>query len=75
MRERTIGASYGDAFLAAVAVGDAKKTDIAGWNPMQKTLSPRSEYGAGYKRQYHVFRRLYEQTKGLMAELSDDLQG
>ena len=75
MRARTIGASYGDAFLAAVAVGDAKKTDVAGWNPVETTLSPRPEYTSRYKRQYHVFRRLYEQTKGLMAELSDDRQG
>ena len=27
LRRRTIGASYGDAFLAAVAVGDAKRSD------------------------------------------------
>ena len=29
----SIGASYGDAFLAAVAIGDAAPDDIAAWNP------------------------------------------
>ena len=29
----SIGASYGDAFLAALAVGDAAPDDIAAWNP------------------------------------------
>ncbi len=72
LRERTVGAAYGDAFLAALAVGDAKDADIAAWNPVEKTLSPRAEHAALYKRQYHIYRRLYEQTKGLMAELSQE---
>lgn len=70
LRERTIGASYGDAFLAAVAVGDAKKADIANWNPVERQVIPREERAETYARQYRVFRRLYEQTKDLMADLS-----
>ncbi len=70
LRERTIGASYGDAFLAAMAIGDAKEADIAKWNPVASTLSPRAERAPVYRRQYDIFRALYEQTKDLMAELS-----
>ena len=70
LRSRTIGASYGDAFLAAVAVGDAKPGDISGWNPVEATIEPRGECADVYARQYRVFRGLYEQTKDLMAELS-----
>ncbi|MCT7378489.1 FGGY-family carbohydrate kinase [Chelativorans salis] len=70
LRARTIGASYGDAFLAAVAVGDARKGDIAGWNPVERTIAARPEHKAVYGRQYRVFRRLYEQTRDLMAEMS-----
>ncbi|WP_309084301.1 FGGY-family carbohydrate kinase [Chelativorans sp.] len=70
IRARTIGASYGDAFLAAVAVGDARKEEIAAWNPAVRTISPRREHAAAYERQYGVFRRIYDQTRDLMATLS-----
>lgn len=70
LRRKTIGASYGDAFLAALAVGDVKADDIAAWNPVERAIAPREASAAVYQRQYRVFRDLYEQTKGLMAELS-----
>lgn len=70
LRRRTIGASYGDAFLAAVAVGDAKIADIERWNPVEATLRPNAGTAGTYRRQYRVFRALYESTRGLMAELS-----
>jgi xylulokinase len=70
LRRRTIGASYGDAFLAALAVGDAKIADIERWNPVEATREPDAATMATYRRQYRVFRALYENTRGLMAELS-----
>ncbi|BCH31037.1 sugar kinase [Mesorhizobium sp. L-8-10] len=75
LRRRTIGASYGDAFLAAVAVGDARRGDIETWNPVEGKLSPNKRTAAIYERQYRIFRRLYERTKDLMAELSDNALG
>jgi xylulokinase len=59
----TIGASYGDAFLAAVATGRAKRDDIAAWNPVSRTVAPtpRPEYEAGFP----LFKRLYEATKDI----------
>jgi xylulokinase len=66
--EKTIGASYGDAFLAAVAVGDAEVDDIAAWNPVTSTIG--AEDSPVYDRQYRLFRRLYEQTKDIAADLS-----
>ena len=66
--EKTIGASYGDAFMAAVAIGQAEVGDIAAWNPVSSTI--RAEPRAVYDRQYRLFRRLYEQTKDIAAELS-----
>lgn len=71
MRTRTVGASYGDAFLAAVAAGDAKKDDIARWNPVERTVAARPAHADVYKQQYRVFRALYEQTKELMAGISE----
>ena len=65
--EKTLGASYGDAFLAAVAVGLAQPGDISSWNPASETVQP--EYRTAYDRQYQLFKRLYEQTRDIMHEL------
>lgn len=66
--EKTMGASYGDAFLAAVAIGKAEVDDIATWNPVASTV--RAETCETYEKQYRLFRRLYEQTKDIAAELT-----
>ena len=67
--EKTIGASYGDAFLAALAVGVAGIGEIHDWNPVARTVhaSPHPVYD----RQYALFRRLYEQTKDIAHELGN----
>ena len=70
IRDKTIGASYGDAFLAALAVGDVRREDIRSWNPVASEIAPRVENAAVYSRQYAIYRGLYDQTKGLMAQLS-----
>ncbi len=64
---QSIGASYGDAFLAALAVGDVTPGDIAAWNPEAGRVEPRPS--ATYRRQHAVFRGLYPATRELMAEL------
>jgi len=63
----TIGASYGDAFLAALAVGDVQKTDIATWNPVVSTIV--ADPAEVYRRQYAVFRAIYDRTADLMRRL------
>ncbi|WP_372574577.1 FGGY-family carbohydrate kinase [Ruegeria jejuensis] len=65
--EKSTGASYGDAFLAALAVGLVKRGDIAAWNPPVKEITARPN--AAYDKAYGLFRRLYEQTKDIAAEL------
>ena len=57
----TTGAAYGDAWLAARAVGDAP--DIRAWNPVERVILP--EKVPAYERQYPLFRALYEATKGI----------
>ena len=64
----TTGASYGDAYLAALAVGLARPGDIARWNPANEVV--RATRHPAYAKQYPIFRALYEQTKDLMAALS-----
>jgi xylulokinase len=67
---KTVGACYGDAFLAALAVGDVKKKDILAWNPEERRITPNRRNRAVYERQYRVFKELYLRNKDLMAELS-----
>jgi xylulokinase len=63
----TTGAAFGNAYLAAKAIGAAD--DIARWNPVAETI--RAGRHPVYDRQYPLFRRLYEQTKDLAAALSE----
>jgi len=64
--EKTIGASYGDAFLAALTVGDVKRDAIREWNPAASEILPDPENAEVYRRQYAVFRELYPRTRDLM---------
>lgn len=64
LRRVTLGASYGDAFLAALALGRAQPSDIDRWNPPERVVQPRDV--PAYARNYRVFRELYERTKDLM---------
>jgi xylulokinase len=63
VREQTIGASYGDAFLAAVAVGAASPERIADWNPVARTVTP--EPVPAYDRQYPLWKAAYDQTRDI----------
>ena len=66
--EKTLGASYGNAFLAASAIGAVSPDGIEQWNPVERTVVP--EPTEAYRRQYPLFRRLYEQTKDIAADLA-----
>jgi len=65
----TIGASYGDAFLASVAVGDNDREEIHNWNPVEYEIN--STQNKIYEKNYNIFLKLYEQTKYLMKELDN----
>lgn len=66
--ERTTGASFGDAFLAAHALGWVDRSDILRWNPTAKTITARHDQTL--EKAHLLFRRLYEQTKDIAAELN-----
>lgn len=65
--EKTIGASYGDAFLAACAVGLADPGDIGQWNPTERHVDPQTH--AAYVRQYPLFKELYSSTRHIAVAL------
>jgi xylulokinase len=65
--EKTIGASYGGAFLAASLVADV---DIATWNPPSDVFRPDPEDSARYAERYELYRELYPATRSLAHELA-----
>ena len=71
LRKTTLGASYGDAFLAAYACGDLKKDDINNWNGIDYEIEAKNDNNNIYSKGYKNFRKLYENTKNLMKEMDD----
>ena len=67
--EKTMGASYGDAFLAAVAVGAVAPDEIGRWNPVERVVTP--EPVPAYARQYPLWKALYLQTKDIAHGLGE----
>jgi xylulokinase len=62
---KTIGASYGDAFLAGLAAGIVPSTDALrnGWTCIERTVAPDLTRTAVYDEYYDIYRALYEHTK------------
>jgi xylulokinase len=58
--EKTIGASYGDAFLAALAAGLVQQD--ASWNPITARVQPDNVTRARYNELYEIYRQLYPAT-------------
>lgn len=69
-----IGASYGDAFLAAMGIGLFDKIEnIEKWVKIKEHIEPNKNSSDIYETKYNIFCKLYEQTKNLMHEI-DSLQ-
>ena len=64
----TLGASYGDALLGAIAAGLA--TEATEWNPVERLVEPDPVRHDGYQSQYALYRRLYSDTLASVHELS-----
>ncbi len=63
----TTGASFGNAFLAARAVGAVGPEAIQSWNPAAEVVTATPD--PAYERLYPLFRRLYTQTRDIAAAL------
>jgi xylulokinase len=66
LRRENIGASYGDALLAAIGVGALDWAGIEAWNPVVATTTPDASLRAIYDEGFHRFRELYSRTRGLL---------
>ncbi len=66
----TIGAAYGDAFLAALGAGLAQRADIAAWNPVESVTTPDPDRAKVYDELYGHYRALYPATKDVVHALA-----
>lgn len=69
LREETIGASFGDAFMVAQVLGAVEKLDD--WNPVRTVIEPNPENRAIYDALYANYRKLYEATADIQHRLAD----
>ena len=64
VKSKTLGAAYGNSFLAALAIKDVKRTDIIDWNSNLLTITPKSN--KIYSKQYKLFKKLYNNTSDML---------
>ena len=65
----TMGASYGDAMLAALATGAVSEEGTRDWNPVLQVIQPDTAVQALHEERFRCYRALYESTSGLMRDL------
>jgi xylulokinase len=65
--EKTVGASYGSALLAASLISDV---DIAVWNPPRAVVKPDPRRVDEYVGRYGLYRELYPATLSIVHELA-----
>lgn len=63
----TLGAAFGAAFLAASAV---TQTEIAEWNPVERTIVPDPSQRAEYDELFSLYRAMYERTDDIVHALA-----
>ncbi len=65
--EITVGASYGDAFLAGLAAGILNREDLSRWVKGKEQITP--QHNPEYDRLYGLYKQLYQQTKATVHAL------
>ena len=70
MPEITIGASYGDALMAGLAIGTIRSPDaIKDLVKIKYTVEPDKEQTEIYQKMKKIYSQLYQRNKDLMHEL------
>lgn len=72
--KQTIGASYGDAFLAGLTSGLVRHADIAAWVGVPGEVAPQEETRATYDAMYREYRELYPATASVVHALADGVR-
>ncbi|MCB9452720.1 MAG: FGGY-family carbohydrate kinase [Anaerolineaceae bacterium] len=68
--EITIGASYGDAFLAGMAAGVLNRSDLDRWVKPGTVITPEPDNRGVYDTLYRDYLALYDSTKDIMHRLA-----
>ena len=68
LRAVTVGASYGAAHLAALAVDPL--ADIDAWNPVAKRITPSAHLAEFFDARYRLYRDIYESSAEVMHALA-----
>ncbi|MBM2620629.1 FGGY-family carbohydrate kinase [Actinoplanes sp. LDG1-06] len=71
----TVGAAYGDAMLAAEAVGAATASETAAWNPPVRHIKPDPAVAGLYDARFDDYLELYRSTAPLIHRLGEDATG
>lgn len=66
----TVGASYGDAFLAGLAAGHLKHSDLDRWVQQSSVIQPNPEVASLHAARYAEFLQLYQSTAPIMHRLA-----
>lgn len=69
LKEITVGAAYGDAFLGGMASGEIGKDEIEEWNQEKERVSPGASNREIYHQWYGIYKGIYRNTKNYMEEL------
>ena len=67
--EKSTGASYGNAFLAALSVGAVSQRDITNWNPALSKI--KTQHSTLHAEKNKLFRQLYERSKEIAHAVAD----
>lgn len=65
------GASYGDAVLAAVAIGLLKRSEVDRWVDTATVVEPRADLAPLYARQRELFEGFYRTTRPILTGLNE----
>lgn len=71
----TVGASYGDAFLAGLASGTVERGDLQAWVGERELVEPDPRTKAMYDERYGMYLELYQRTRGVVHRLAEGQQG
>ncbi len=66
----TVGASYGNAFLAGLAAGLVRREELDEWVEVARVVEPRAEVSAVYDPYYQDFLATYEGTTSVVHRLA-----
>lgn len=66
----TVGASYGDAFLAGRAIGMLHADDIHRWAKPERLIEPNPDRAAQYERMFEQYLKLYTSVREVMHSLN-----